>query len=334
MKSGKRRILFVYKEFSHFVRKDFETLSKSSRLIKVRSPFGKSPLSFLSVGLKQFFVLIWYIWRSDVIFCWFADYHSLLPALFSRLTGKRLYLVLGGYDVTHVEELGYGSFNKKFRGFCARYSMCTATLNLPVAKALGMEARERVGDVRIQVLPTGYDPEIYLPSFQKEDIILTVSLTNNWQRIMVKGIDRFVELAGKLPSIQFVLIGMEKDAESLIKNKPSNLLLLPPVDHKELFAWYGKSRFYAQFSRSEGLPNAVCEAMLRNCIPLGIRTGGIPEAIGDAGIVLDQWDPDLMAEQIRSCREPDLMAQRAREHTIRHFHIDRREQAITEIFNR
>ncbi len=328
MGTRKPHILFIYKDFSHFTRKDYETLGTGFRVIKIRSPFGKSLPSFLWAGFLQFIRLIWFVPRCNLLFCWFADYHSFLPALFSRLSGKPLYIVLGGYDVTHVEELNYGSFSKKFRAFCTRYSMRVAAMNLPVAEALGAEARERAGEIRIKVMPTGYDPELYLPSRQKEDIVLTVSLTSSWQRYMIKGIDRFIELAHLMPSMQFVVIGMDQDAEQLIQQPPPNLVVLPPSDHKALLEWYGKARFYAQFSRSEGLPNAVCEAMLRNCIPLGVRTGGIPDAIGEAGILLDEWDAEEMARSIKECPDPDELARAARQHTIDQFHIERREKEL------
>ncbi len=328
MGSRKPRILFIYKDFSHFVRKDYETLCQDFRVRKIPSPFGKSLTSFLGAGIHQFLRLVWYVPRSDILFCWFADYHSFLPALFSKITGKPLYLVLGGYDVTYIKELNYGSFNKKFRAFCARYSMRAAAMNLPVVAALGVEAKERSGEIRVKVMPTGYDPELYLPSSHKENIVLTVSLTRSWQRYMVKGIDRFVELARLMPSMQFVIIGMEDSADMLIDHRPPNLVVLPPLDHGALLDWYGKARFYAQFSRSEGLPNAVCEAMLRNCIPLGIRTGGIPEAIGDAGIVLNHWDAEEMATRVHECSNEEKLASEARQHTLDHFHIERREKEL------
>lgn len=321
-------VLFVYKDFSQFAKKDFEILDAKFNVKRIRSPFEKSLPSFLWTGFLQFFKLIWYTPRSNVIFCWFADYHSFLPAFFSKIFGKRFYLVLGGYDVTHVKELNYGSFNKKFRAWCTRYSMRAATMNLAVAESLGLEARERAGEINMKVLPTGYDPEIYLPSARKEDIVLTVSVTRGWQRYMVKGLDRFVALAKLMPEFQFVIIGMDQEGEKCIKNQPDNLLLIPPSNHEDLLDWYGRARYYAQFSRSEGLPNAVCEAMLRNCIPIGIKTGGIPEAIGDTGIVLEHWDAIEMAGRMRSIENLTLLAEKARERIEQHFHHSRREDEL------
>lgn len=331
MGSPKLRILFVYKDFSQFVRKDFEILDAFCTVRELRSPFRKSFLSFFRVGFKQLIVLIRWIGSTDAVYCWFADYHSFLPAVFCRITGKRFFLVLGGYDVTHIPELNYGSFNKRIRGFCARYSIRRATLNLPVARALEKEARGRAGEIRVRVLPTGYDPALYLPSEDKESLILTVSITDSWQRFMVKGIDRFVELARRMPELRFAIVGMEDQMQPLIGEKPENLEILPALEHSMLLEWYGKARFYAQFSRSEGLPNAVCEAMLRNCVPIGVAAGGIPEAIGDAGVILEQWDPGAMAEKIRSLENVKMLSGKAREHIISEFQQAKRETALREI---
>lgn len=326
-----KRILFVYKDYSQFVRKDFEMFSKQFRVIKLKSTFDKSPISFLMAGLRQFFSLIRFIGSCDAVYCWFADYHALLPALFSKIFRKPFYLVLGGYDVAYLEELNYGSFNRKFRGFCARYAMRTATLNLPVAKVLGEMAEQRAGNIRIKVLPTGFDPELYPPSEEKEEMILTVAITSSRQRFLIKGLDRFVDLAREMQDHQFVLIGIGPQWEHLLENRPPNLELLPPLKHEELINYYGRAKYYAQFSRSEGLPNAICEAMLRNCIPLGINIGGIPEAIGDAGILLEDWDVKVMSEQISGNSKSDLLSQRARERIIRLFQNDRREKELNAI---
>jgi glycosyltransferase involved in cell wall biosynthesis len=325
------RVLLVYKSFSLFVRKDYETLCSMARVKKLKSTFSKQILFFTWAWIRQFFALFIHIWRTDVVFCWFADYHSFLPALFCRLTGKKFYVVLGGYDVTHVKELDYGAFNRKFRGFCAGFTMRSATLNLPVAGSLGAAARERMGDIRIKVVPTGYDPGFYQPSRKKEKVILTVSITDSKQRFLVKGIDRFIELAGYMPEYRFVIVGIPESSRELAGNVPANIEIHPPLDQENLKLWYDRSLFYAQFSRSEGLPNAVCEAMLMHCIPLGMHSGGIPDAIGDAGLVFDEWNPGIIAEKIRAIHLEKKLSVKAREHIIRTYHIDKRAQILREL---
>lgn len=327
------RVLLVYKSFSFFVRKDYETLGSMARVKKLESTFSRHVLFFIWAWISQFFRLLIHIWRTDVVYCWFADYHSFLPALFCRLTGKKFFVVLGGYDVTYVKELDYGVFNRKFRGFCAGFSMRSATLNLPVARSLGDLARERLGEIRMKIAPTGYDPEFYKPIRKKEKVILTVSITDTKQRFLVKGIDRFIELAGYMPEYRFVIVGIPESSRELAGNVPANIEMHPPLDQEDLKVWYDRSLFYAQFSRSEGLPNAVCEAMLMRCIPLGMKSGGIPDAIGDAGMVFDDWNPGKIAKHIRGIQNETELSGKAREYIIETYHIDRRMQMLKELLS-
>lgn len=49
----------------------------------------------------------------------------------------------------------------------------------------------------------------------------------------------------------------------------------------------------------EGLPTAVCEAMLCECVPVGTNRYGIPIAIGDTGFYTEYGDVELTAEAIK-----------------------------------
>ena len=55
----------------------------------------------------------------------------------------------------------------------------------------------------------------------------------------------------------------------------------------ELREYFSESQYYIQASRIEGLPNALCEAMLCECIPIGNAVFGIPKAIGNTGLIFD-----------------------------------------------
>ena len=62
-------------------------------------------------------------------------------------------------------------------------------------------------------------------------------------------------------------------------NLGDNVSLLPALDRKDLVTHYNTTSIYAQLSRSEGLPNVLCEAMLCGCIPVGSPVFGIPKAV-------------------------------------------------------
>ncbi len=50
------------------------------------------------------------------------------------------------------------------------------------------------------------------------------------------------------------------------------------------------SRCFIQASISEGMPNALMEAMAMGCIPIGSRVAAIPTLIGQVGIIVEHRD--------------------------------------------
>jgi glycosyltransferase involved in cell wall biosynthesis len=56
---------------------------------------------------------------------------------------------------------------------------------------------------------------------------------------------------------------------------------------------------YVQFSRSEGLPRALAEAMARGCVAIGARAGGIPELL-PSDMLVTAGDVEALAERICS----------------------------------
>ncbi len=297
----KKKILFIYSNYSTFVKTDFEILTSKHDVTKYQFKPVRGFLKNAAQLMKQKIYLLFNIWRFDVVYIWFADYHSFFPVLFAKLTGKKSFVVIGGYDVANIPDLRYGSLSSPLRKTLTLYTFKNATLCLAVVEALEKKIKSVSPKANTKTLYTGYE-FLHKKSAQfdkeRKNMVLTVSITDNYQRVQIKGLDRFRELAEKLPDFQFVIIGASEFSKSLFEPIPENLKLLPPLQQNELAAYYTESSFYAQLSRSEGLPNALCEGMLYGCIPIGTKIGGIPTAIGDTGLVMDKWDATVAADYI------------------------------------
>ena len=324
--SQKEKILFIYKDFSLFVQKDYKILSDQFIIQKYKCNISKNLVLFIWFFLRQFVFLISNLHKYSIVYCWFADYHSFLPALFTRAFNKKFFLVIGGYDVAKIPEFNYGSFSKPFRAFCAAFSLKNATCNLPVGKNLAKKIKLLEPKAEVFVLPTGYDPEKFpfIRGQSKLKQIITVSITNSLQRIKIKGLDRFVELAAIVPDYEFIIIGIDTKYHSLLGEIPENLKLVNKIVPEELLSYYQKSMYYAQFSRAEGFPNAVCEAMLCGCIPLGIRVGDIPTAIGNCGLITKNWQPEIIRNFIYNITEIDELANQCRSRIVQKYHEENR----------
>ncbi|MGH9945490.1 MAG: glycosyltransferase family 4 protein, partial [Pyrinomonadaceae bacterium] len=94
----KPRVLFVYNLPTRFVWIDVELLRRS---------FDVTEYYVRSKKINPFKVRR-LVAEHDLVFGWFASWHTFLPLLFARLAGKPSLLVIGGYDLANLPEDGYG----------------------------------------------------------------------------------------------------------------------------------------------------------------------------------------------------------------------------------
>lgn len=283
--------------------------------------------------LKTILPLIKYVYTTDLSFIWFAGGHAARTIFFSKLFNKKSLVIVGGYDVANVPEIGYGLMTFPKSAIRVKYVLENANKILTVDDSLKMDAIKNAGvnGRNIQTIPTGYDCEKFKPGEKKENLVLTVG---NIIDVVVKrkGFNTFIETARYLPDIEFVLIGkhVDKSIEYLKSIAPSNVKFTGFVSDKELVSWYQKAKVYCQLSRYEGLPNALCEAMLCECVPVGTEYCGIPTAIGNTGFYIPYGDAKATAEAIREALKSDK-GNEARERIKNMFPIERREKELINI---
>ena len=116
--------------------------------------------------------------------------------------------------------------------------------------------------------------------------------------------------------------------ERLKAMAPDNLTLVPSVAYEDTPSIYRKAKVYAQLSYREGLPNAVCESMLCECIVVGSDIPGIRAAVGDSGIIIPYGDVSKTIEAINQAIEMDGSDGRA--WIINQFSLKKREKALVE----
>ena len=293
MKNKSTTILYIYTARRSFVNADIALLEKhfATTTYHFKTDIKKAtPLSFL----RQFFYLLIYGWKFDILICFFAGYHSVLPAWFASLTGKQCILFLGGTDCFKYPSFTYGNFTKKWYGKATCISAHRASLLVPVSANLIQSKSSYYPDdpddqgiyhwchplrTPYKVIPLEYNAQKFyrrdVP--RKENSFISVAFGIEGTSFIRKGIDKMIMIAHQLPEYSFTIIGCEaKDFPVII---PSNVDVIPPVPYEQLPEYYSRHQYYLQLSIAEGFPSAICEAMLCECIPIGSDVAAIPDII-------------------------------------------------------
>ncbi len=327
-KNKKIRVLFIIPGPSPFMDNDEKILKKHFNVVTLTKANDKSfNLKVLKILLKK---------EADVLFLWFASYRFAPIIFLSKLFRKPSIVVAGGYDVAYVPEIKYGQFTYSwYKKILAKFVLKYANKVLVVDPSLKEDAikNAKISGENIDYLPTGYDPNYWKPKGEKENIVLTVGAINN-TIVKRKGFKTFVKAARHVPDVKFVLVGKHVD-DSINQLKPiasSNVKFTGFVSDKELLKYYQKAKIFCQLSRYEGLPNALCEGMLCECIPIGTKYCGIPRAIGDTGFYVSYENVVETANAIKKAlNKSDELGKKARERIIKLFPSELREKKLGEI---
>ncbi|MDA0736626.1 MAG: glycosyltransferase family 4 protein [Bacteroidetes bacterium] len=355
-----KKILFVHFGQSSFVKEDLKILTKAHTIHEFYYNVKKSKwvitttLAYLITFAKQTIWLLRHTPRADLIYCWFADFHAFIPALFSKIFNIPLLVVIGGVDGVSNNELKYGVFASKWRAPLSRFIINHANCLLPVDDSLieatsvakywgeaypnGIKYHMPNLNTNWEKLPTGYNSGLWeMGPGDRPKRVLTVALINSIKRFRIKGIDLLLKSSFYLPDYSFTIIGVTNEMRSFINkeyNLGNNVTLLPPLDREDLVSHYKKASIYAQLSRSEGLPNVLCEAMLCGCVPVGSPVFGIPKAILVPELIVYKPYPKLVADTIIFAHEKfNKQRLQFRDHIHKNFALELREQKLLSLID-
>lgn len=323
----RHKIFFVHSGNETFVRLDADLLSHFAE-VNLFHAVRKFPAGFI-----QF-------WRgvrsADVVFCWFASWNSFWALLLAFVLRKPSALVIGGYDVANLPEIGYGHQRVGLQKWVSRAAMKLARVLLPFSISSQREAQRNVGVLasRMEMIYIGV-PDVFgaLPKSAKERMALTVGKVE-WANLKRKGLEAFVRTAVGLPDVQFVLVGAWADdsIEYLRGIAPANVVFTGWVNEETLYDYYRRAAVYMQASLHEGFGLSVAEAMLAGCVPVATPAGSLPEVIGACGFYVTGASPAALTEAIqRGLTAPFSQRIQARERILTLFSLQRRAAALEKI---
>lgn len=320
-------ILFIKLMDATFINQDVEILSRHFRVKLFRYIPGNGMRTLFS-NIQMTGWLILNLIRAKAVYIWFADYHSFLPILMAKLFGKKSILVLGGYDVAKIPELGYGSFIYPVRAFATKFSMKYASICLSVSNYVEKEAKNIIKNLNSKIIYNAIHHKFKPVDIRdKKKIVLTVGICNNLRGIKLKGIDFFLQTAKALPKYKFIVIGISDEVKKSIGEISENVLLLPKIPHEKLIYYYKQAKVYCQFSLVESFGLSVVEAIFYKCFPVVTRFGALPEIVGNDGLYLEELKIEKSVQLIENAFQSKF-SKRARERVIHDFSYERREKEL------
>jgi glycosyltransferase involved in cell wall biosynthesis len=342
-------ILYIYPHPSTFILRDIEILSDSynvtSYLFDVRKKW-LTPYQFL----VQFFYLLFRIRNFDVLICHFAGYASFLPVLFGKIFKKPCFIIVAGNDGSKFPDFHYGNYTKKLLGFFTGKSLQLATHILPVHESLvyqdydyyegGKPAQgysyffPKAGKTPYTPVYYGYDTQFFKPDHsarRNRNCFITIGNLGDKYAFKRKGSDLIIEYARLRPDLSFTIVGRNGSKSIEV---PDNVTLLPYMSSSEIVKTLSQHEYYFQLSIMEGFPNALAEAMLCGCIPIGSNVSGIPFIIGETGYILNKRDIhelNLLVEKALCDNRRDQLPGLARERIAQHFTYSRRREMFEKV---
>jgi len=312
------------------------------------------------VFVREILHMIWFIitnsWKTLAIVTWFADYHAAVIVFLGCLLGKKTIIFAGGQEAICYPEFRKGVYFKKFRGEFVRYALRNASVIVLNHQSLLYHEnfyysnegkkdgiRFYIPDLKtpVMVIPNGIDTSVHFRDFsipKEENRILTMGPMDSTPDFINKGFDLFLEMARRFPLLKFTLIGIKAkfipwiESNYAISTIPNLELILSYCPPEVLFFNYNRAKIYIQASITEGMPYTLSEAMLCECIPIGSNVNGIPDAIGNTGIILLKRSPEDLEQALRKAMTMNTGHQ-ARQHVLNNYTLEIRRKNIHKLFS-
>ena len=322
---SRRRILYVHSRPASFVAIDRDILAERYEIEDLYQP-GRWPNPVKVVGG---------VLRADLVFGWFASWHTFFPITLAWLLRKPSVMIVGGFDTANMPDIGYGYQQGGIRRAASRWIMRRAR-RLATNSEYSLSEIERNTPIpaeRVRVIHHGVPDPFGAEPGPKDREALTVGAIDR-TTLVQKGQLPFVEAARLVPDVRFTVAGkwLDESVEQLRARAGDNVEFTGWLSDEDLHAAYRRAAVYVQASRHEGFGLAVAEAMLAGCVPVVMNVTAMPEVVGDAGVLIESQEPDQVADGVRRALElgPDA-ALRARERILTAFPMERRREGILQV---
>jgi len=310
-----------------FIKNDYEILKKHFLVDLINHPKKNTGII---PWIKYTFLMFEKVKKSDMIFSWFAGWHSAIAILISKLLRKKSVVVVGGFDVACIPEINYGAFAKFKEKIPAKYVLKKADLLLTVSEFTKKELLKRVTPKKSKIIYNCVEVDKIKPSKNKKENIIATIGDSTKKVYRVKGLDIFAKVSNSFPNYRFVLIGANDDQTvKKLKKLNQNLIFTGRIPHKEVIKWLQRTKIYCQLSYIESFGLGNAEAMCCKCIPIVTDSSALKEVVGNTGFYVSYGNEKETIEAIKKAIDnKNELGEKARERIINMFSLEKRENEL------
>lgn len=264
--------------------------------------------------------------------------------------GQALPYVLPKRSIVFCYDCAFEHFTQAYHGTAAklsrqtRHAVTSADTVLSISNATKSDVMHFYGvpSSRIGVISLGIDTEIFTPGRKekkKTDYFLYVGSLKPVKNIprMIEAFVRFRKTAKK--AYKLVLAGsdwwMDPEIRDTIRKYSANGYVRPVgyVERDRLPQLYANATAFISLGLQEGFGLPYLEAMACGCPVIGADTGGTPEVVGEAGIVVDPTDINGIADAMKQVTDEKKRGDMIRRGLVR-AKLFRWEKSAEEVFAR
>ena len=241
--------------------------------------------------------------------------------------------------MANIPNINYGAMRGKSRAKLGKWLLSRAHSVIAVSKSNRQEIIENgnVAPKKISLIYNAIPETIITHIIEKKNQVLTIGEINE-ETYLRKGLDRFIEIAKKMPTIQFIHIGKWTDKKGnpnreiidYVKSiSPPNIKYIGFVKKKILEKYYSESKVYLQLSRHEAFGVSVVEAISKGCITIVSNEYALPEIVNNYGYAVSSIK-EAVQKLIRFLSEEVTITKQIR---LDKFSLTNRAKSFEKLFN-
>lgn len=246
------------------------------------------------------------IFSCSHIYCWFASAHSLLPALLSRVLGKKVIVVSGGYDTARVGEINYGHAGTGLKGVVSKMVLMLAHKIIVNSKHSEKEVLHFYpgSKKKLEVIPHRIRHRVPSVKPERDPKLCITVIRMNRMNYYRKKVTLLKEIAKRMPEYKFRHIGMilPEIEQKFNKGRPENFSSLGYKDEEQLWEWYHRASYLLAPSWHEGFGLTTVEALAGGCVSVISGAGAQDEVTLGEGVVIESDDPDVWVRRLKNLK--------------------------------